>query len=397
MSAQLAILDLLGAPGAPGALPFPAAWQLWGHVISDLLIGLSYVTISATVAWWVVRARRFIQFHWVFWAFAAFIIGCGMTHFGHVMLALATPGADWFLAGAQVVTVVASVTTALLLIPAAPKAASVVAAAALSERRRAALVARDEFLSIAAHELKTPITSVRGYAELALRRLDRGTAEPDRLRPNLQAIERESDRLARLVGQLLDLSRIEGGQLALERAPTDLAALVRDVVARQQGATDRHLRLTVPGEVTGTVDGLRIEQVLTNLLTNAIKYSPAESPIDVTLEVNLAGSVATIQVRDRGPGVPPERRERLFERFYRAGDQDHVAGFGLGLYISRQIVALHRGTLDASFPDDGGTCMTVTLPLDAATGLDIAPAEVEWDPSLTSPSWSLTTTRLSAN
>ena len=396
MSAQLAILDLLGALGASGALPLPPAWQLWGHLISDLLIGLSYVTISATLAWWVVRVQRFIQFRWVFWAFAGFIVGCGMTHFGHVMLALDTPGAAWFLAGAQVVTVVASVTTALLLIPAAPKAASVVAAAALSERRRAALVARDEFLSIAAHELKTPITCIRGYAELALRRLDRGVAEPERLRRNLQAIERESDRLARLVGQLLDVSRIEGGQLALERAPTDLAALVRDVVARLQGATDRRIRLTVPDEVVGVVDGLRIEQVLTNLLTNAIKYSPVESPIDVKLEVNPDANVATIRVRDHGPGVPPERREHLFERFYRAGDQDHVAGFGLGLYISRQIVALHRGTLGADFPEDGGTCMTVTLPLDAADSMT-AGAEAEWDASLTGPSWSLTTTRLSAN
>ena len=396
MSAQFAILDLLGATGAAQALPFPSAWQLWGSMISDLLIGLSCVTISATLAWWVVHARRFIHFHRVCWAFAGFIVGCGMTHFGYVMLALDTPGAGWFLAGAQLLTVVAAVTTALLLIAVAPKAVAVVAAAALSERRRAALVARDEFLSIAAHELKTPITSVRGNAELVLRRLDRGVADPERLRRNLQAIERESDRLARLVGQLLDVSRIEGGQLALERAPTDLAALVREVVARLQGASDRRIRLTVPDEATGAVDGLRIEQVLTNLLTNAITYSQAENPIDVTLELDPDGRVATLRVRDRGPGVPPERRERLFERFYRAGGQDHAAGFGLGLYISRQIVALHRGTLGADFPEDGGTCMMVTLPLDAADSM-IAGAWAEGDASLTGPSWSLTTTRLSAN
>jgi two-component system OmpR family sensor kinase len=149
--------------------------------------------------------------------------------------------------------------------------------------------------------------------------------------------------------------------------------------------------------VVGAVDGLRIEQVLTNLLTNALKYSPAERPIDVTLELDPTGSVATIRVRDHGPGVPPERREHLFERFYRAGEQDHVAGLGLGLYISRQIVALHRGTLDASFPEDGGTCMTVTLSLDAAADSATVPEEAAWDASLTGPSWSLTTTRVSAN
>jgi PAS domain S-box-containing protein len=231
-----------------------------------------------------------------------------------------------------------------------------------------ALAAREEFLSVAAHELKTPITSVRGFTELALRQFARAEGpDPQRVERALLTLDRESQKLSHLISQLLDVSRVDAGQLALQREPTDLARLVREVAASAQMTTDRHtLDVYAPEELIARVDPLRLEQVVGNLLSNAIKYSPRGGPIDIELLTPRPGSVA-IAVRDRGIGIPVEQQGRLFERFYQARSGDRVAGMGLGLYISRQIVTLHGGQIDIESPPDGGTRFIVTLPLDPAT------------------------------
>jgi PAS domain S-box-containing protein len=237
--------------------------------------------------------------------------------------------------------------------------------ARLYREARTAVSIRDEFMSVAAHELKTPLTSLRGYAQLLGREFDRGdAANPERARRAAATIQVQSDKLARLVGQLLDISRIQSGKLAIDRRPSDLSALVREVVEAGRTQLKEHVMFArLPTELPVSIDPIRIEQVVTNLIDNAIKYSPQGGQIDITLTAQ--DDVVRLSVRDRGVGIPPEHRAHIFDRFYQAhagGALTSMAGMGLGLYISRQIVELHSGTIDVEFPDDGGTMFVVRLP-----------------------------------
>ena len=251
---------------------------------------------------------------------------------------------------------------------------------AAEEERRQRLAAEDaarmraEFLTVAAHELKTPITALRGRTQLALRRLKRdGVLTPDQVSHALQVIDVQTGKVARLVEQLLDVSRLEAGHLTIERRETDLGALVTSVVEMfaDESGTSR-LQLDLPERpVTLPVDAVRIEQAITNLVENALKYSLPETPIRVRLDPALAtggnpdatggADRATVSVTDYGPGVPAEDRPRLFDRYFRSHATIHTAGMGLGLYVSRQIVELHGGTIWAEFPAEGGTRMVVEL------------------------------------
>lgn len=231
----------------------------------------------------------------------------------------------------------------------------------------AAVDLRDQFLAAAAHELKTPVTSLRGFAQVLQRQLNRtGTVEPQRLKSGLATIIKQSDRLTHLVVALLDISRLQAGKLVLELAPTDLAALVRGVVEAAQGARERLLvTVTAPEEARAMVDALRIEQVVTNLLDNAAKFSPADQPVEVT--VADVGSWVHIEVRDYGPGIPTEHRERIFERFYQVTRDTteptgRGLGMGLGLYLVRELVERHNGTIQVDCPPDGGSRFIVRLP-----------------------------------
>jgi signal transduction histidine kinase len=239
--------------------------------------------------------------------------------------------------------------------------------ARLYQEAREAISIRDEFLSVAAHELKTPLTSLRGYAQLLGREFERANdPHPERARRAALTIQVQSDKLSRLIGQLLDITRIQAGKLAIERKEADLAKLVLDVVEAERSQLRGHTLVPrVPETLLARIDPLRIEQVITNLLDNAIKYSPEGGQIDISLEPTELG-YAQIRVRDRGVGIPLEHRTHIFDRFYQAhagSSLTNMAGIGLGLHISRQIVELHGGTIEAEFPDDGGTCMVVTLPL----------------------------------
>jgi signal transduction histidine kinase len=221
---------------------------------------------------------------------------------------------------------------------------------------------RDEFLSIAAHELKTPVTSLSGFAQTLLYVMKGETRiDAPQVRRALQHIDMQSMKLDGLITQLLDLSRIEAGRLSLDREVVDLTALVQSVVAAAQARTSAHtLVVDAPAPIAACLDPLRIEQVLVNLVNNAIKYSPDGGTIEIA--VTQHGEVAQVTVRDHGLGIPPEHREHIFDRFYQAHARSHRSGMGLGLYISRQIVDLHGGSLTADFPADGGTRVVVTLP-----------------------------------
>ena len=224
-----------------------------------------------------------------------------------------------------------------------------------------ALRARDEFLSVAAHELKTPITSAKVAAQLLRRSFRNATLDPMQER-SIDTIERQIGKLSRLVLQLLDTMRIQAGGLVLEIEEADLSKLLRDIADDVRAISDRHtIVVNAPDELCVHIDALRLEQVVRNLLDNAVKFMPEGGQIDVQL--TRMPSTALITVRDRGVGVPAEHQTRLFDRFYQA--HANRSGMGLGLYISRQIVERHGGTIYAESPADGGTRFVISLPLQA--------------------------------
>jgi PAS domain S-box-containing protein len=203
---------------------------------------------------------------------------------------------------------------------------------------------RDEFLSTAAHELRTPITTIKGYAQL-LDRWTPGGHEP-REGKAFRILNRQSDRLTQLVQELLEVSRLQLGRLALRRQRFELGELVADVLDRMQGVSSRHrLVLHQEGHVFVDADRERIDQVLVNLFDNAIKYSPEGGDIEVRVGIREGSGV--VSIRDPGMGIPKERQGQLFERFYRAhaGLESDRGGMGIGLHLSEQIVQRHGGRI----------------------------------------------------
>ncbi|MGH2351977.1 MAG: sensor histidine kinase, partial [Chloroflexota bacterium] len=233
-----------------------------------------------------------------------------------------------------------------------------------TEDAETAVRARDEFLRIASHELRTPLTSLRGHAQLLMRQGGNGSGpgDPERVRRAATTIDRQVNRLCGLMDQLLDVSRVEAGRLVLDRHSVDLKEIAEDVVAALQPITPQY-RLIVRGEgpVPVLADRLRLEQVLTNLVTNATKYAGGGDRIE--LEVDEAtDDTVRVAVRDYGVGIAPEHRERIFERFYQVPGAVRVGGLGIGLFVTRQIVERHGGTITVECPSDGGTRFAVTLP-----------------------------------
>ena len=222
--------------------------------------------------------------------------------------------------------------------------------------------ARHEFLSVAAHELKTPLTSLRGFAQLVVRQIENDDAlDRGRLREALTTVDQQSVKLARLVSQLLDVSRIETGRLELEPRLADVVGIVEGAVAAARvAAPQRIFSLRAPREAMAYVDPLRLEQVLTNLLDNAAKYSSAGGRIDVAVLRPRGGGVR-ITVADSGIGIPFEHRRRIFDRFYQAHAGQGPGGMGLGLYISRQLVTLHGGRLEVESRLRGGSRFIIEL------------------------------------
>jgi len=223
---------------------------------------------------------------------------------------------------------------------------------------------RSEFLAVVAHELRTPLTSLRGYAQLALSRLDDNrTLDPHFVQRAFTIIDRQSARLARLVSQLLDFAALSADHLHLTLSEVDVAAIVTNAVKAVQAASPRHtLRLSAPGSLLATADASRLGQVIDNLLENAIRYNPDRGTIDVQL-TRLGADWLEISVRDDGPGIPVDQREGLFEPYYRAHAASHRSGLGLGLYVNRQVIKRHGGELVVEFPATGGTRFVIRLPV----------------------------------
>jgi signal transduction histidine kinase len=233
---------------------------------------------------------------------------------------------------------------------------------ALADAERA-IALRDRFISIASHELRTPLTSIKGVAQLLLRLSDAGLLTEEVLARQLATIDGQADRLRRLIEELLDVSRIQAGRLELRREAADLAALVRNAVETLPEESRERVRVTAEPSVPGHWDTLRIEQVVMNLLDNALKYSPADTP--VVVRVTQAGHEALLSVSDRGIGIPAADQRDLLQPFARASNAAtrNEGGLGLGLYITRQIVERHGGTLDVASIEGQGSTFTVRLPM----------------------------------
>lgn len=239
-----------------------------------------------------------------------------------------------------------------------------------SAEAEASLRARDETLAAISHDLRTPLTSIRALAQLLQRRIARGQAiGPDELTDQLGRIEEQTVLMSRMIDDLLDVARLEAGRpLELRRDPCELVALTRRTVADVQRTTDRH-RLRVQAdtpEIIGNLDAARLERVLLNLLTNAVKYSPDGGEVVVTVrqEHTIAGETAVLAVRDSGIGIPASDLPRIFERFYRASNVGgRSRGTGLGLSAVQQIVEQHGGAITAESEPGVGTTITVRLPL----------------------------------
>jgi len=229
---------------------------------------------------------------------------------------------------------------------------------------RQAIVLRDDFLSVASHELRTPLTSLK--LEVAnLARIAQKAAAPDggpKLIAKVDKIDSQATRLHRLIDELLDVSRIAAGRLELHIEPVDVAQIVSEVGARFNDEATRlgcALNIDAPAAVVGRWDRSRLDQVFTNLVSNAIKYGDCK-PIDVKVEA--ADDTAVITIRDRGLGIAPHDHQRIFGRFERAASSRHYGGIGLGLWIVKQIIDALGGTVAVeSTPGDGST-FTVSLP-----------------------------------
>jgi signal transduction histidine kinase len=235
------------------------------------------------------------------------------------------------------------------------------------------VAARDEFLSIASHELKTPLTALRLQLQSGVRRWadQHGGAPPPAW---ADASLRQLDRLEALVASLLDLARIRTGRLSLRPVPVDLALLCRGIAERLRELLARSgnaLELELAATVEATCDPSRIEQVLGNLLVNAAQHAPGTR---VVLRARREPDRAVLSVEDEGPGIPEAARERVFAPYEKVDRPERGTGLGLGLHIARQIVEAHRGTIRAAGGAAGGTVVVVELPADA--GADAASAPV---------------------
>lgn len=222
---------------------------------------------------------------------------------------------------------------------------------------------KDTFLSMAAHELRTPLAAMKAYAQHTQRTANQ-LPGGEKLTRSLAVIERQTDRMHSLVSDLLEVSKLVAGSLTLHTQPADLSRLVGDACEHLSGLSHQHeLNVDVRGRLWAHVDVLRCEQVLTNLVSNAIRYSPGGGRVDVC--AFASDGEAIIEVRDEGIGIAPERARLIFDRFYRGHDDPRLGagGLGLGLWIAREIVLRHNGRIEVESQLGLGSTFRVLLPL----------------------------------
>ena len=228
-----------------------------------------------------------------------------------------------------------------------------------------ALKMRDDFMSMVAHELRTPLNTLHVEAQLRKLQLDRGIAEaftPEKIRAMVERDSRQIQSMIRLIGDMGDVSRIQSGKLSIRRTPVDLARLLQRIVgdlAQQAEAAGCSISLQAPSQIICECDEIRVEQIVINLLTNALRYGGAQ-PVEVRL-TELEAEVE-IAVHDRGLGIAPEEQQRIFEKFERGGTKAASEGLGMGLFIARELADAHGGSLQVVSKLGEGATFSLRLP-----------------------------------
>lgn len=227
-----------------------------------------------------------------------------------------------------------------------------------------ALKWRDDFLSIASHELKTPITSLRLQTQMALKNFAKSGMQAftsEKLEKIFGNSNKQLDKLTHLIDDLLDATKIRAGTLTVSPVKTDFSLILKDVLERynDQLAVMKSVKVDVQESVMVYCDPFRAEQVVVNLLSNATKYAPGSH---LELSLRQDGNVAALKIKDEGPGIPKEKLLSVFERFKRGSNSEHISGLGLGLYIAKQIMDAHRGAIAVESHEGRGTVFMVSFP-----------------------------------
>jgi signal transduction histidine kinase len=245
----------------------------------------------------------------------------------------------------------------------AGQAAIAIRNAQLFESEQRARLERDEFLSLVTHEIKNPLTSITGYTEFAEDAVKNNDAEG--ALESLTIVRSEARRILRLAEDLLDASRMTAGRFSVQMEQVDLPAIVAQIANRYAVTTGRDIAVDVPRDFPRVVgDSMRLSQVVENLISNAVKYSPERSPIRISLHAE--DSRVLVSVSDQGPGISREKIPLIFERFYRVEENGTVVkGTGLGLFITREIVKMHGGSISVNSKEGEGSTFTVQLPRQA--------------------------------
>ena len=233
----------------------------------------------------------------------------------------------------------------------------------LNDSLEDAIRARDEFLSIASHELKTPLTSIKLHIEFIIRQIDKNEFDKERALRQLQKTNKSLNRITNLVDDMLDIARIRTGKLTLNKVTTDLSVLIEEVIERfkpQFEAAGVHELTFNPVKATGFFDVFRVEQVITNLLSNALKYGN-KKPVEVSMKIQSGNVIVTF--KDNGIGISKEDQNKIFNRFERGESPPQIAGLGLGLSIVEDIVRAHQGSIWVESEVGKGSTFYVSFPL----------------------------------
>jgi signal transduction histidine kinase len=244
-------------------------------------------------------------------------------------------------------------------------AALALSSAQLIETRRWEKMAQDQFFNLLNHELRTPLTSILGFAQIIKRRISTVREIDSRMREQLYMLSAQALRLNRLLDTFVDVSSIERGDFTIDHDPIDMVLILKTAVEQSQAQahTKHQLSLDLPARPTWIQgDQKRLEHVISHLVSNALRYTPEDKPVKISCEEVPVGREVVVSVADRGPGIPAELRREIFKGFYPT-DTRKAGGMGIGLYVSRAIVEAHGGRLVLSDTPNGGTTVTLYLPL----------------------------------
>ena len=221
---------------------------------------------------------------------------------------------------------------------------------------------QEDFLRIISHDLRNPLAIIQGHIQVLAEDLQDAGIHGD-ARASVEAMERSSQRMNTMIQDLVDMTRLESGQLPLETHPVDIKAYLRNLLSRTELLHDyTRIQVEIPADVpAAAADYNRLERIIINLLSNALKYSTPGTP--VTVGVRQEDGMVRISVRDSGPGIPPEELPRLFQRYYRPEGMRSTEGIGLGLYIARLLVEAHGGRIEVESEVGKGSTFSFTLPV----------------------------------